>query len=141
MQGLNPVGYFGVFRGDEAMIMYLAFSKLRDIAHLQTKSRHFRLGFFFLIYHRRVFTYCTWVIRRTTWHCRPHTTGVKAQIPCGYVHKYDKNNELWSLFIIISNKLHNLQGFVIRPGHENLVSMSAVDTIADEGIRYLLNLA
>ena len=28
-----------------------------------------------------------------------------------------------------------VQGFVIRPGHENLVAMGAVDTIADDSIR------
>ena len=28
-----------------------------------------------------------------------------------------------------------LQGFVLRPGHENLIAMSAVNTIADEAIR------
>ena len=27
------------------------------------------------------------------------------------------------------------QGFVVRPGHENLVAMTAVNTIADEAIR------
>ena len=27
------------------------------------------------------------------------------------------------------------QGFVLRPGHENLIAMSAVNTIADEAIR------
>ena len=36
-------------------------------------------------------------------------------------------------------KLHSsssnfLQGFVIRPGHENLVAMGAVSTIAEEAI-------
>ena len=28
-----------------------------------------------------------------------------------------------------------LQGFVLRPGHENLIAMSAVNTIADQAIR------
>ena len=28
------------------------------------------------------------------------------------------------------------QGFVVRPGHENLVAMTAVNTIADPAIRY-----
>ena len=32
-----------------------------------------------------------------------------------------------------------VKGFVIRPGHENLVAMGAVDTIADESIRQIHN--
>ena len=31
-----------------------------------------------------------------------------------------------------------LKGFVVRPGHENLVAMTAVNTIADEAIRDVL---
>ena len=31
--------------------------------------------------------------------------------------------------------MYNPQGFVVRPGHENLVAMTAVNTIADEAIR------
>ena len=30
------------------------------------------------------------------------------------------------------------QGFVVRPGHENLVAMGAVSTVADENIRGVL---
>ena len=35
----------------------------------------------------------------------------------------------------------NLQGFVLRPGHENLVAMGAISTVADDAIKRKLPLS
>ncbi len=126
-KGLKPVGYLVCF-GDKAMV-YWAFLKLWDIACFQEKSRHFRLEIFLQNLQGIYVQYLGWKEEPRDIAER-YTTGVTARISCGFDQKYG----FW--FSLISNKLHNFQGFVIRPGHENLVSMSAVDTIADEGIRY-----
>ncbi len=120
-----------VYRFETSRVFWrVSVIKLRDIACFQTKSHHFRWDFFYEIYHRRVFTYCTWGEKKNHVTLPIPTPGVTARKSCGF----EQNYGFW--FLLNSNKLHNLQGFVIRPGHENLVSMSAVDTIADDGIRY-----
>ena len=46
-----------------------------------------------------------------------------------------KINEFVIRILWLKSFSFSLQGFVIRPGHENLVAMGAVDTIAEEAIR------
>ena len=39
--------------------------------------------------------------------------------------------------IFLFHSFRFLQGFVLRPGHENLVAMSAISTVADDAIKQI----
>ena len=39
--------------------------------------------------------------------------------------------------IFLCHSFRLLQGFVLRPGHENLVAMSAISTVADDAIKQI----
>ena len=39
--------------------------------------------------------------------------------------------------IFLCHSFRILQGFVLRPGHENLVAMSAISTVADDAIKQI----